>query len=160
MSRRTGHRTRRGRPPAPRQKPAPSSLSATISYTLDRFSIDDLRAWHRGSRAIEEYQLRVFHELEAQRQLYRKELFSTLREARLSITLYLDRWVRLVDHRYSNQPLSAIGSIRSIGGRFNMGVQLADPPPSQETITEMSSSTWQKPINPVGLFKAESRLLS
>lgn len=95
-----------------------------VSYTLDRFTINDLRHWQSGSRAIKEYHLRVFHELEAQRQLYRGELLNALKGAKHQSVFSLQRWVRIVDYKYSNQPLSAAGSVKSIGGRFNVGEDL------------------------------------
>jgi hypothetical protein len=95
-----------------------------VSYPLDRFTINDLRHWQTGSRAIKEYHLRVFHELEAQRQLYRGELLNALKEAKHASVFSVERWVRIVDYKYSNQPLSAVGSVKSIGGRFNVGEDL------------------------------------
>ncbi len=35
----------------------------------------------------------------------------------------------MLDFRYSDQPLSAVGSIRSIGGRFNIGEELRESAP-------------------------------
>jgi hypothetical protein len=120
LARRRGKRPRRA---------APRNAARHVSYTLDQFNINDLRKWQRSSRAIEEYHLRVFYELEAQRQLDRKELVSALKDAKHPSIFPLDRWARLVDRQYSIQPLSAVGSIRSIGGRFNMGEGLRQPAP-------------------------------
>jgi RES domain len=107
-----------------RRKP-PKKGGEPVSYTLDQFNIGDLRTWQRASHAIEEYHLRVFYELEAQRQLYRSEIFNALKEAKHPSLFALERWVRFLDHAYSNQPLSAVGSVRSIGGRFNVGEDLS-----------------------------------
>jgi hypothetical protein len=94
-----------------------------VSYALDKFSLSDLRRWQTVNRNIAEYHLRVYYELEAQRQLHRSDLIKALKGAKLS-PLILDRWVRMVDYKYSNQPLSSAGSVRSIGGRFNIGEDL------------------------------------
>jgi hypothetical protein len=117
------HRGKRSRG-FPRKKGA-----RLVSYTLDQFSLDDLRHWQRKSRSIEEYHLRVYHELEAQRQLNRGELLKALKEAKRPSPLSLERWVRMVDYKYSSQPLSAAGSILGIGGRFNIGQDLRQSAP-------------------------------
>lgn len=92
-------------------------------YTLDKFSLQDLRSWKKVNRSIAEYHIRAYHELEAQRQLYKKELNAGLRDA-VSRPLTILRWPRMVDYQYSHQPLSAAGSIKGIGGRFNIGREL------------------------------------
>ena len=113
---------KRPRPSTRRKNPIKGG--GPVSYTLDQFNINDLRAWQRASRAIEEYHLRVFYELEAQRQLHRSELFNALKEAKHPSLFPLDRWARFLDHQWSNQPLSAVGSVKNIGGRFNIGDDL------------------------------------
>ena len=100
---------KKGRPP-----------SGPVSYELDRFTLHDLRSWNKANKSIAEYHIRVYYELEAQRQLNRKQLNAALRDARLD-SFEIDHWVRMVDYKYSLQPLSAAGSIRSIGGRYNIG---------------------------------------
>jgi hypothetical protein len=95
-------------------------VSGPVTYELDRFSLHDLRSWKKANASIAQYHTRVYYELEAQRQIYRKELLAGLRDARVQ-EFEVERWVRMVDYRYSTQPLSAAGSIRSIGGRFNFG---------------------------------------
>jgi hypothetical protein len=94
--------------------------SGPVTYELDRFTLHDIRSWKKANKSIAEYHTRVYYELEAQRQIYKKELIAGLREARME-TLSIERWVRMVDFQYSSQPLSAAGSVRSIGGRFNIG---------------------------------------
>ena len=88
-------------------------------YLLDAFCVLDLQAWEAAGEANREYAIRVYHELEAQRQVYKDELIAALRLIDAE-RLGLKGWGRIVDYRYSDQPLSAAGSLKR-GGRFNIG---------------------------------------
>ncbi|MBM4218977.1 MAG: RES domain-containing protein [Gammaproteobacteria bacterium] len=54
----------------------------------------------------------------------RANLLAALR-AKPSAPLDLAGWVRIVDYRYCLDPLSPAGSLRGIGGRFNIGIDLS-----------------------------------
>lgn len=62
--------------------------------------------------------------LERQRRGCRADLLEALR-FKSAPTLDLQDWVRIVDFRYCLTPLSAAGSLRNIGARFNVGQDLA-----------------------------------
>jgi hypothetical protein len=65
-----------------------------------------------------------FFHLEGQRALRHKDLCDALRQS-APAGLVVDRWARIIDYKYSLQPLSAGGSLVR-GGRFNIGSDL-DP---------------------------------
>lgn len=91
---------------------------------LDRFSQEDLRTWERSAYGINEYHTRLYYHLESLRSLNREKICESLQSSD-PISIELENWARIVDYKYSLEPLSAIGSLRK-GGRFNIGKDL-DP---------------------------------
>ena len=90
---------------------------------LDRFSAASLEQWKRLSDDLDELNSVLFFGLEPQRQKYRSSLLEALR-AQPALPLSFTRWLRIVDYRYSNEPLSAAGSLTGVGGRFNVGMDV------------------------------------
>ncbi len=90
---------------------------------LDSFSEFDLDRWNENSAAAQTYYDRCYFDLERQRASHYDELCAALR-AGGSIEYEPTRWVRLTDWRWSMRPLSSLGSLRGIGGRFNIGDEL------------------------------------
>ena len=66
---------------------------------------------------------RFYFDLERQRVQSHEELCASLRNTQHT-SLPLDQWVRVTDYQWCLQPLSAQGSLRGIGGRFNIGCEL------------------------------------
>lgn len=93
-------------------------------FLLDKFTHADLRAWKRLSDDVEEYHVRLYHHLEAKRSLHMADLIDAL-QARKTVNKKGKSWHRIVDYKYSNEPLSCVGSLKK-GGRFNIGEDL-DP---------------------------------
>jgi len=91
-------------------------------FQLDQFSEADLRTWKRMAGGVNEYHVRLFYHLESLRKLHQSKLHEAL-QASTPVSITLDRWVRIIDYRYSMEPLSAVGSLFS-GGRFNIGRDL------------------------------------
>jgi RES domain len=89
---------------------------------LDRFTSANLYAWERASQDLNELTGVLFYHLEPERQRLRAELLASL--DRPYFPLYEKNWGRIVAYRYSNSPLSSAGSLRDIGGRFNVGTEL------------------------------------
>ncbi len=114
-------RSRLSRPPDARRAPDPA-VSIDL-YELERFSHRDLRKWLTASETLDEIQRELHFGLESQRRGYRAELLEALRVKPAS-TLKLQGWIRIVEFRYCLDPLSAVGSLRGIGGRFNVGQDL------------------------------------
>lgn len=106
---------------APRRRPRPAT-PGNDPYLLDEFSRQDLSTWKRNSALLQEYRVKQFYELESLRELHRDELIKALRDQG-DCRETLAGWTRIVDYKYSLEPLSAKGSLRA-GGRFNIGRDL------------------------------------
>ena len=112
----------------PRKKrglPARRIASATPkndSLLLDEFSHQDLIKWQRNSALLHEYRVRQFYELESLRELHRADLIGALENVPIK-NQSVSGWSRIVDYRYSLEPLSVKGSLVH-GGRFNVGKNL------------------------------------
>lgn len=90
---------------------------------LDAFTAHDLEVWATRSSEVQAYYDHVYYDLERQRAAHYDELCSALR-AVPGVEVVVDRWVRVTDWRWNLIPLSAAGSIKAIGGRFNIGSDL------------------------------------
>lgn len=112
MPRKRGAPRRPQRPATPRNDP----------YLLDEFSHQDLSTWKRNSALLQEYRIKQFYELQSLRELHRDQLIQALRDQG-DCRETLAGWTRIVDYKYSLEPLSAKGSLRA-GGRFNIGTDL------------------------------------
>ena len=86
---------------------------------LDQFTQNDLRTWQRMSDGFDSFHIRLYYHLEGLRNAHHEALCEAIQNAR-STSIELTRWVRIVDYRYSLEPLSPAGSIVK-GGRFNIG---------------------------------------
>lgn len=91
---------------------------------LERFSTADLRTWQLQAENLERYYVQLYYHLESLRALNHDRLCDALCSSKPA-ALTLRNWVRIVDYKYSLQPLSAAGSLAH-GGRFNIGNDL-DP---------------------------------
>jgi RES domain-containing protein len=108
------------RAPPPRKAPrAPSEEEVLSLLELERFSQASLVQWLSAGARLRELQSKYFYALEQQRQIQSDPLRDAL-QGRL-VECSFDRWARIVDYRYSLKPLSMDGSVRGIGGRFNIG---------------------------------------
>jgi hypothetical protein len=69
------------------------------------------------------YRNAVYFDLEKQRVAHHAELVASLQDAG-GIDLPIEDWVRITDYQWSLSPLSPLGSLKRIGGRFNVGEDL------------------------------------
>ena len=90
---------------------------------LDAFTTQDLARWNTRSTELQSYTDRVYFDLERQRASRYDQLCAALR-AVPAIEVVVDRWVRVTDWEWNLTPLSPAGSIKGIGGRFNIGSDL------------------------------------
>lgn len=95
----------------------------TPSVLLDQFTEEQLDSWARGGDVLQSLSDKVYFELERQRASKYAELCDALR-ASPSIPVKVDHWCRVTDWRWNLSPLSAAGSMKNIGGRFNIGETL------------------------------------
>ncbi|MFZ0871549.1 MAG: RES family NAD+ phosphorylase [Rhodanobacter sp.] len=90
---------------------------------LDRFSETHLAHWKRLSGDLDELNGLLYYGVEPQRQRHHTGMIEALQSVEPA-TFSFSRSVRLVTWRYTNDPLCAAGSLTSIGGRFNIGVDV------------------------------------
>ncbi len=104
-----------------RRKPKPPKIGPPTKprILLDKFSQSSLRQWRKHHKAAHDYQTLLYFDLEGQRATHRKQLHDALRGT--TIRFEFRSWARVVDYRYTLHPLSAVGSLKDIGGRFNIG---------------------------------------
>ena len=86
---------------------------------LDRFSTKDLETWLARSRNLDELHQRLYFATEPERISRKTELLEALNVKPIGVTF--NNWFRVVEHRWANDPLGATGSLKSYGGRFNIG---------------------------------------
>ncbi len=106
-----------------KRKGARSKTRSASAFVLDVFTERDLDDWSTRSVAAQRYLDHVYFDLERQR----VEHFEELRDALSGvspITVDVTDWVRITDYRWSLEPLSPAGSLKGIGGRFNIGVDI------------------------------------
>ena len=87
---------------------------------LDHFTLAGLQASKKFDKRVREFHWRMYSELAFQR----SEILDKIREALLKAAI--GKWVfkgyqRVVKHRWALKPLSAGGSLKFPGGRFNIG---------------------------------------
>jgi hypothetical protein len=92
---------------------------------LERFSEESLTKWLTRAKARDRLEDLLYFNVESERRRLRPEILQALAIIP-PIELKLDRWVRIVDYKYCDNPLSSIGSLQFLGGRFNAGRDL-DP---------------------------------
>lgn len=82
-----------------------------------------MERWGELSADLDELQDILYFNLEPERRRSRPDLLKALQETAAE-PLQLENWVRIVDYQWTMYPLSAAGSLTSIGGRFNAGTEL------------------------------------
>ena len=100
-----------------------NKISANRRVLLDTFTERDLEYWADRSENAQRYSDRVYFDLERQRAANHDALCDALRNAG-GIDVEIDGWTRVCDYRWSLTPLSPAGSLKGIGGRFNIGSDL------------------------------------
>ena len=100
-------------------KNLPLAEGEVLSLTqLERFSELSLRQWRSSAKNLTDLQTALFFGLELERQRNSQALIDAVR-TNLVAGQPFERWARIVDYRYSSEPLSAAGSVKREGARFN-----------------------------------------
>jgi hypothetical protein len=108
-------RKNKQRPPNPPKLP--------VDGFLDSFTEAQLEDWTRGGDLLQRLADKAYFELEALRAAKYDALCDALRSSP-GVSLDVNNWSRVTDYRWSLSPLSPAGSIKGIGGRFNIGETL------------------------------------
>ncbi|MFT3907309.1 MAG: RES family NAD+ phosphorylase [Steroidobacteraceae bacterium] len=92
---------------------------------LEYFTDNQLQTWQAKSKTVQQYHYLWFFELEAQRAVHQQSLIAALQSVP-PVDVELSGWGRAVAYKYSQTPLSCVGSLKWAGGRFNYGADI-DP---------------------------------
>ena len=113
---------KKGRRQQPPVRIAPLRTTPDL-LVLDRFNEHNLRTWAARSVDIDQLHRLLYFVTEPERRKHRGALLEALNEKPAAPETFMG-WVRIVDHRWTLQPLSAGGSLRACGGRFNVGADV------------------------------------
>ena len=92
---------------------------------LEYFSDEELMGWRALAKELQDYHYLWFFELESQRASNQARLVEALRSVP-GRNVELAGWGRAVAYKYSHIPLSCVGSLKWVGGRFNYGADIDD----------------------------------
>jgi len=109
--------------PPSRRTPRQTDQGLPPLGVLEEFTHASLAQWRQAGRNLEQFSRQLFFGLEAHRAQHSRELIHAIRASTKALTEF-SGWARLVDYRYTNQPLTMAGSISGDGGRFNIGAAL------------------------------------
>lgn len=111
---------RRRLPRWPIQRPHNARPPGERIFVLDRFSAQDVERWNEVRDSLLKFYWDYHSDIARQRAKIVEDLKSTLaRNARRGFEFV--RWQRITTIKYALKPLSAKGSLRNVGGRFNIG---------------------------------------
>lgn len=111
---------KRALPPQPKPAVPPPPIGI---LELDRFNEASLTKWSELSRDIDQLADELFYSVLPEQKRLRKEILEAL-ESIPGLQLQIQNWARIVPYKYSLQPLSCVGSMLTVGGRFNPGAEL------------------------------------
>ncbi|HVE44067.1 MAG TPA: RES family NAD+ phosphorylase [Gammaproteobacteria bacterium] len=94
----------------------------SVQYLLESGTLNDMRAAKQITAALVKYQWDYYAELAYQRNAVQDEIKTALVQTCISYTF--SKWQRAIKYKYCLHPLSTIGSLSFIGGRFNTGSEV------------------------------------
>jgi RES domain-containing protein len=115
---------KRAHPPEVRLQEGSQEPDLPSLLELERFSQASLHQWRSAKGHLDALHRALYFELEPLRQRNEARLLDALRSRALPIYTF-EGWSRIVDYRYSLEPLSVAGSLKGDGGRFNVGAELS-----------------------------------
>jgi hypothetical protein len=117
-------RRQRPHPPSRPRRTLGGESDPPSLVELERFTQQSLHKWLEASQGIDALHRLLFFDLESLRQRDGQKLLDAIRAGARPGFLF-DDWSRIVDYRYSLTPLSSAGSVKDLGGRFNIGEALS-----------------------------------
>ena len=111
-------------PNRPRTKAVTRRKPPENKYLLDEISEESVIRGIEGDNRICALHFKLFFSLEAQRVRHYEELIEAIRSSVRREPIQINGWSRAVTVKWTNNPLSAVGSLTHIGGRFNYGRQI------------------------------------
>jgi len=111
---------RRARPVGIKKKSPNITPEKRVEHLLEKGTIKSLIEGKRLNQEYIKYQWDFYSELAYQRSQIQDHLILSIQESCVA-NFKIDSWQRVTKWKYSNHPLSTIGSLVSYGGRFNVG---------------------------------------
>lgn len=143
------HQGRKARPR--RQKPKPPI--GPVQYLLESGTLADMRAAKQVTDALVKYHWDYYSELAHQRNAIQDKIREALIQTCVSYNP--QKWQRAIKYKYSWHPLSTVGSLTFIGGRFNTGLGVNSEVPTFPGLylaldkdTALQEHLGQEPIPP------------
>lgn len=90
---------------------------------VEYFSDSQILGWRARGEDIQKYHYLWYFELESQRAANHEKLSEALSVVP-GRSVEIGGWGRAMAYKYSNSPLSCVGSLKWVGGRFNYGVDI------------------------------------
>ncbi len=109
-----GRRTKKYIPPPSRQERV---------HVLETGTLTEMRAAKAYFESLARFHHLFYSELTYQRLLHQEQINQALNLAAIS-DYEFSGWQRVVKYKYSLHPLSTVGSVKDIGGRFNVGQEI------------------------------------
>lgn len=97
-----------------------NSSKTSVSYLLEQGTLTEMRRNKKIIEVLLKYYWDLHHDLAYQRKLIESDLISALNEDCIP-DYEFKNWQRTVKYKYSDHPLSTLGSLLPPGGRFNIG---------------------------------------
>jgi len=101
----------------------------TVEILLEQGSLADIRSAKQLTANLLKYYWNYYSELARQRNEIQDEIKQVLVRSCIS-NFEFKQWQRAVKYKYGLHPLSTIGSLNYIGGRFNTGIDVNSEVPS------------------------------
>lgn len=106
-----------------------SPHQSSVKYLLETGNLADLKAAKKLNAEHSQYYWREYSELARQRNLVKEDLSKALTQKCLS-SYRFKHWQRGVKYKYALHPLSTVGSLSWVGGRFNTGREVNSEVPT------------------------------
>jgi RES domain-containing protein len=118
--------SKRRKPPPPRASTSGAAGEADLPslIELDRFTTTSLHQWTTAANRLQALHRALYFGLEPLRQQDSARLIDAMRSGTRN-NFSINDWSRVVDYRYTLEPLSVAGSVKNDGGRFNIGAGLS-----------------------------------
>lgn len=99
-----------------------------VKYLLESGTLSGMQAAKQKTKDLLKYHWNYYSELARQRSLIQDEIKAALTQK--SISYEFTKWQRALKYKYGLHPLSTVGSLSDVGGRFNTGKNVNPEVPS------------------------------
>lgn len=100
----------------------------SVEYLLEKGTLNDLRRAKQAAKERSKFQWHLYSELALQRNAAQDQIQLALTQT--CTPFEFKNWQRAIKYKYALHPLSALGSLNFVGGRFNTGISVNNEVPS------------------------------